>query len=31
MNDLFIKKFNDEEIITLILNNRICWIVKDVA
>lgn len=31
MNDLFIKKFNDEEIITLILNNRICWIAKDVA
>ncbi|HAT4138775.1 BRO-N domain-containing protein [Clostridium perfringens] len=31
MNDLFIKKFNDEEIITLILDNRICWIAKDVA
>lgn len=31
MNDLFIKKFHDEEIITLILNNRICWIAKDVA
>ena len=31
MNDLFIKKFNDEEIINLILDNRICWIAKDVA
>ncbi|ELC8425935.1 Bro-N domain-containing protein [Clostridium perfringens] len=31
MNDLFIKKFNDEEIITLLLDNRICWIAKDVA
>lgn len=31
MNDLFIKNFNDEEIITLIFDDRICWIAKDIA
>lgn len=31
MNNLFIKNFNDEEIITLIFDDRICWIAKDIA
>lgn len=31
MNNLFIKNFNDEEIITLIFDDRICWITKDIA
>lgn len=31
MNNLFIKNFNDQKIITLIFDNRICWIAKDIA
>lgn len=31
MDELIIKEFNDNEIVTLILNNKVCWIAKDIA